>query len=155
MKAPSAPHIVFFGIVAALAWTLYLTMVPADIDYSEYPRCNITFNNGGNIDNVPLADTRARISLGLSHNPDPQSMLFIWPKSKAYAFWMKDALEPLNILFIERGGRIDSIYEMDARSTTRYQGSTEATMALEVSPVIFNDLGVTQENRVTNIECVS
>lgn len=153
MKAPSTAQIVSLGVFASLAWTLYLTMRPDDIDYSDYPKCAIAFDNGESIDSVPLADTRARISQGLSHNPDPQSMFFSWPESQAYAFWMKDAIKPLNILFIERGGSIDSIYEMDAKSTTRYQGSAESTMALEITPEIFHDLGVTPDNRITNIAC--
>ena len=66
---------------------------------------------------VEVASTPQTQTTGLmyrKHMEDTQGMLFLFPESTKHAFWMKNTLMPLDIIFIEPQGQIDTIY----RNTT-------------------------------------
>src|SRR5205085_10384280 len=66
---------------------------------------------------VEVASTPQTQTQGLmfrTHMEDAQGMLFLFPESSKHSFWMKNTLIPLDIIFIEPKGQIDTIY----RNTT-------------------------------------
>jgi len=66
---------------------------------------------------VEVASTPQTQTQGLmfrTHLEDTQGMLFLFPEATKHAFWMKNTLIPLDIIFIEPKGQIDTIY----RNTT-------------------------------------
>lgn len=65
--------------------------------------------------NVELALTPSEQQKGLMHReemPEMNGMLFVFGSEHVRSFWMKDTLIPLDILFIEKTGRIQHIHSM-------------------------------------------
>ncbi len=69
---------------------------------------------GGNEINVTIADTQATQAKGLggrkSLKPN-EGMLFIFPKSGFYGFWMKDMKIPIDIIWFDENYRIVDVWE--------------------------------------------
>lgn len=62
---------------------------------------------------VEIADTDASRARGLMYRkslPGDQGMLFAFNEVAMQSFWMKNTLIPLDILFVERSGRIAKIH---------------------------------------------
>ncbi len=101
---------------------------------------------------VELALTPAQHSQGLMHRhdlPEDAGMLFLYAKPQWAAFWMKNTPLPLDMLFIEEGGRIINIhanatpYTLDAiRSAGPVKG------VLEINGGMAARLGVRPGDRV-------
>lgn len=63
---------------------------------------------------VEIADDQAERSAGLMYRnflPDDQGMLFIFDQTQQVGFWMKDTPLPLDLIFIDEGGRVAGIGE--------------------------------------------
>jgi hypothetical protein len=63
---------------------------------------------------VELARTDAERERGLMHRrtlADGQGMLFLFAESERRAFWMKNTLIPLDMIFVDDGGRVVGIVE--------------------------------------------
>lgn len=85
---------------------------------------------------VQVADTDARRQTGLMYRtsmPEREGMLFVFQEIHPVAFWMKNTVLSLDILFIDDAGRVMNI----ARGTTPYSlepipadGPTRAVLEL-------------------------
>ncbi len=78
---------------------------------------------------------------------DPDSgMLFIFQKSGPYAFWMKDTLIPLDMIWMDDGRRIGHIEHnvppCAADPCPRYTPAAEALYVLEVNVGYADQLGL-------------
>ena len=68
-----------------------------------------------------LADTPAKRSRGLMFRPplpEGTGMLFLFPADRRGGFWMRDTVAPLSIAFIDAGGVIREIQDMEPLTTT-------------------------------------
>ncbi|SIS84921.1 DUF192 domain-containing protein [Phaeovulum vinaykumarii] len=85
---------------------------------------------------IELADTAADRARGLMFRRDlarDQGMLFVYPAPQNVAFWMRNTLIPLDMLFFDAAGRITRIHE-NARplDETPIPGGSAVRFVLEI-----------------------
>ena len=97
---------------------------------------------------VEVADATEEQRRGLSgirYLPADQGMAFVWPDPVDGTFWMKDTLIPLSIAFVDEGGRVIDVLDMQPCETDRCQtyGVDEPyVLAVEANLGWFDDHGV-------------
>jgi len=79
------------------------------------PKVTITTQDGRQVGFVvEIADTPSKRELGLQYRRDlaaDRGMIFLFPSELQHAFWMKNTPLPLDMIFINRGGKIAGIVE--------------------------------------------
>jgi uncharacterized protein len=97
---------------------------------------------------VELATTPAQRELGLMFRqalPPDAGMLFIYPDEESVAFWMKNTLIPLDMLFIGADGHIRHIAERTVPlNETPISSIEEVRAVLEVNGGTVSRLGIKQ-----------
>ncbi len=93
--------------------------------------------------NIEVADTPGERSIGLGGRdslPADSGMLFVFPESKKYQFWMKGMKFPLDLIFIKDGKIVDFIENaspptenQDDSTLTIYEPTVPVDMLLEVN----------------------
>jgi uncharacterized protein len=95
---------------------------------------------------VEIADTRAEQTRGLMERTElaeDAGMLFVFNRGQQAPFTMKNTLIPLSIAFIDAGGRIVDILDMQPLDeTTRYSSAEPYRYALEVNQGFFEARGI-------------
>ena len=93
-----------------------------------------------NIGNRPftleLAKTQAQQETGLMRRdsmPDDHGMIFPFAADTTVGFWMKDTRIPLDILFVDAGGRIVSIHQMKAYDENTTYSEAAYRYAIELN----------------------
>jgi uncharacterized membrane protein (UPF0127 family) len=103
---------------------------------------------------VELATTPAQRELGLMFRqalPPDAGMLFIYPDEESVAFWMKNTLIPLDMLFIGADGHIRRIAERAVPlSETPIPSVDPVEAVLEVNGGTVERLGIRQGDLVHN-----
>ena len=69
-------------------------------------------------------------------------MLFIFEKEDYHSFWMKDTLLPLSIAFIDRGGKILKIADMEPLTLDSHPPPKPILYALEMKKGWFSTNGL-------------
>jgi hypothetical protein len=98
---------------------------------------------------VWIADTqKARETglMGVQRINENEGMLFVYEKPGEYAFWMKNTLMPLDLIFVSNDTKIISIQHMEPCATEPckiYAPSAEILYAIEVNG------GFAQRNNMT------
>ena len=92
-----------------------------------------------------VAITPEQRAVGLMHRfslkPD-HGMLFVFERSEAQAFWMKNTFIALSIAFIAADGRIVSIDDMKPQSEESHYSKGPALYALEMRKGWFTERGI-------------
>ena len=106
----------------------FYTFSNEKIEVSIYNK-NITFN-------VEVAKTIEERKIGLMYRKkllNNEGMLFIFPREKIIQLWMKNTYIPLDLIFIKKGGGIDSIHEnLEPLSTKKIKSKNNVIAVLEI-----------------------
>jgi uncharacterized membrane protein (UPF0127 family) len=101
---------------------------------------------------VELARTEAEREQGLMYRDKlaaDAGMLFIYPTERPVAFWMKNTLIPLDMLFIKRDGTILMIAERTIPlSEATVPSGGPVTAVLEINGGVASHLGIRPGDRV-------
>jgi uncharacterized membrane protein (UPF0127 family) len=114
---------------------------------------------GGRPFELEVAATPRTVERGLSRRteiPDGTGMIFVFPESRILSFWMIDCLVDIDVAYLDRTGKVVSIYTMKAESAQkpgesreayqsrlkRYPSADEAMFAIEVKAGLLEKLGV-------------
>lgn len=79
-------------------------------------------------------------------------MLFVFPETGKYNFWMKNTPLPLSIAFIAANGRILNIDEMQTNTMTMHSAQGEALYVLEMNKGWFTDHAIKPKDYVQGLE---
>ena len=96
---------------------------------------------------IQLADDAQERARGLMHvatMPRSAGMLFVYPRPQAVAFWMRNTLIPLDMIFMDDTGTVQRIHS-DAipGDETPIPGGSAIRFVLEVNGGVARQLGVT------------
>ena len=136
-------------------WTAVLFALAAGTAAaSDTQDLDIVTSHGPQHFSVELATTPAERELGLMYRQSMAAdagMLFIYPDEQEVAFWMKNTLIPLDMLFIGADGRIRRIEERTIPLTETPISSVYPVKAvLEVNGGTVERLGIHQGDMVRN-----
>jgi len=96
---------------------------------------------------IDVADTQDERALGLMHRPEmPRGagMLFVYDRPQRVAFWMKNTLIPLDMIFATADGVVRHIHENAIPGDlTPIPGGEDVLVVLEVNAGIVADYGIT------------
>ena len=85
---------------------------------------------------------RERGLMGRTALAEDAGMLFVFDQEQQLSFWMKDTLIPLSIAYIDGGGRIVDIQDMQPLDETPHPSAEPAKYALEVNQGFFAARGI-------------
>ncbi len=91
---------------------------------------------------VEVADEPVERERGLMFRdsiPENEGMLFVYPQEQTLSFWMKNTPLPLDIAFVDAGGRIVDIQQMEPLTEQTYLSRRPAMYALEMRLGWFGD----------------
>jgi uncharacterized protein len=115
----------------------------------------VRFGAGTPVLHVAVATTdrdRQRGLMGVRSLPRDAGMAFVWTEPTTSAFWMKDTPVPLSIAFVDDGGRIVTIREMEpcrAEPCPVYRSDAPFVLAIEANRGWFDRHGVGIGDRAT------
>jgi hypothetical protein len=117
---------------------LWLTVVLQTAACQAEPRVMIATKEGRELTfQVEVADTPTKRELGLQYRRDlapDRGMIFLFPTETEHAFWMKNTPIPLDMIFINSGGKIVGIVEQAVPfSTDSRSVSTASKFVLEIN----------------------
>jgi uncharacterized membrane protein (UPF0127 family) len=94
---------------------------------------------------VEIADTDAERRRGLMERTElaeDAGMLFVFDREVTEGFWMRNTLIPLSIAYIDSGGRIVDIQDMEPLDETPHPPASPYQYALEVNQGFFEAQGI-------------
>ena len=113
---------------------------------AELEVLTIVTDNGSYNFRVELADTPQARQRGLMYReklPSDQGMLFEFKRTEMQSFWMKNTYIPLDIIFVERSGRIAYIHRnARPRSLVPISSQTPVWAVLELNGGLTSLLGI-------------
>jgi uncharacterized protein len=81
-----------------------------------------------------------------------EGMLFVFPESEIHCMWMKNTLIPLSVAFIDAGGTIVSVSEMQPQTETTHCAAAPAKYALEMNRGWFAGKGLKAGAAIRGLE---
>lgn len=101
---------------------------------------------------VEIADTDPERQLGLMNRrslPRDRGMLFLFRQPREQAFWMKNTLIPLDIIYVQPDGRILSIASNTVPlSEAPIPSNGPASAVLEINGGLSGELGIMPGDRL-------
>ena len=94
------------------------------------------------------ADLRAQGLMNRDSLPENHGMLFVYGTAEVRSFWMRNTRIPLDIAFIDAGGVIINIEQMEPQSDQNYFSQGPMMYALEMDQGWFEANGVGPGDRL-------
>ncbi|PPB81677.1 hypothetical protein LV82_00889 [Albidovulum inexpectatum] len=95
---------------------------------------------------VEIADDESERARGLMHReslPRGAGMLFVYDRPGPVAFWMKNTLIPLDMIFVAPDGRVTAVHSMaKPLDLTPIPGPSDTVMVLEINGGLARALGL-------------
>ncbi len=132
-------RIVTFAFFASLASPVWAETCREDVAWVRGDFGTARFS-------IDVADDASERAQGLMHVPEmPQSkgMLFVYDAPSPVAFWMKNTLIPLDMLFINENGVIEKIHaNAIPHDETAIPGGMNIQYVLEINGGLSDRLGI-------------
>ncbi len=97
---------------------------------------------------VEIADTAAERNRGLMFResmPSSAGMLFVYEQPQDVAFWMKNTLIPLDMIFADASGRVQRVHANAVPGDlTAIPGGADIQFVLEINGGMAKRLGITE-----------
>jgi len=122
-----------------------LTCCPQESWAEEGKKALLPLTIKGKTIKVEVARTEGEKERGLMFRErmgKDEGMLFVYEREERLSFWMKNTRLPLSIAFIDKGGRIVDIQDMEPFSLETHTSAHPATYALEMNRGWFAREGI-------------
>ena len=122
-----------------------LTFFPQESWAQEGKKSLLPLTIGGKTIKVEVARTEKEQERGLMFRErmgKDEGMLFVYEREERLSFWMKNTRLPLSIAFIDKGGRIVDIQDMEPFSLDTHTSAYPARYALEMNRGWFAREGI-------------
>jgi hypothetical protein len=122
-----------------------LTCCPQESWAEEGKKSLLPLTIKGKTTKVEVARTEKEKERGLMFRErmgKNEGMLFVYEREERLSFWMKNTRLPLSIAFIDKGGRIVDIQDMEPFSLETHISAHPATYALEMNRGWFAREGI-------------
>lgn len=94
---------------------------------------------------LEVADTPGTREYGLmlrDSMPGDHGMIFVFPYEQEQSFWMKNTRIPLDIVYVDAGGRVVSVRQMKPYDLSSVPSNGKAKYAIELNQGAAADAGV-------------
>jgi uncharacterized protein len=121
--------------------------------HAELPTIQLTA--GMHLIRAEVAADNATRMQGLMHRESlgaNAGMLFIFDEAAPHCMWMKNTLIPLSVAFIDEGGAIINIADMQPQTEQSHCAATPAVFALEMTKGWFAQRGVKPGMKLGGLE---
>lgn len=129
----------------AFLFFFLLTSCPQEPWAQEGKKSLLPLTIKGKTIKVEVARTEGEKERGLMFRErlgKDEGMLFVYEREEMLSFWMKNTRLPLSIAFIDKGGRIVDIQDMEPFSLETHTSAHPATYALEMNRGWFAREGI-------------
>jgi uncharacterized membrane protein (UPF0127 family) len=110
--------------------------------------------SGERVFTIEIADDPDEQAQGLMFRPqlaDNAGMLFIFDRPRPASFWMQNTMIPLDMIFIEENGLVESIAERkDTYSQRESRSAGPVRAVLEINAGLSRQLGIGPGTRVVH-----
>ena len=140
------------GLIWAVLAALCLRAAPVLAQQPPLP--TITLGAGIFLIHAEVADTPATRELGLMRRramAQEAGMLFVFDRPASQCMWMKNTLIPLSVAFIDDGGKIINVAEMQPLTETSHCAARPARFALEMNQGWFKKRGILVGSKIQGL----
>ena len=102
-----------------------------------------------------VANTGPSRMIGLmqrEYMPPQHGMLFVFDADARHCMWMKNTLIPLSVAFLDVGGKIINVEEMEPQTENNHCAARPARFALEMNTAWFRKRGLGPGAAIGGIE---
>lgn len=149
------------SLLLAMALHSPVTQDPVDQDYNAYrqfqlkdlQRVKIKINDKHEL-NAWVMDTHAKRQEGMmflkeKDFTEKDAMVFVFKEEQYLRFWMRNTYVPLDIAYVTKSGKANSIYTMKAfDETTDFSSAEESMYAVEVKAGLWQKLKVIPGSKI-------
>ncbi len=140
----------------AVVWSLVLFVVVVVAFSVSAPAASVTFVEAGHKTiQVEIADTPAKRMTGLMYRrslPDGRGMWFDFSEDRFLAFWMKNVIFPIDIIFVDSGFYIRKIWSSVPPCQTEpcdhYDSGAKVRYVIEVQSEFCQRNGIREKQRI-------